>query len=237
MEPLTSSTSSTSSSSRRSVRLLALTLTTLSAGPAAAFAPSSSTLHRRAAAGAGARHHQPPTVLRSTTVEPDTSSAGTSGVDKVNAASRNFGGPLSGVTDGLSGVAFAALHAFDDCGVQDAAKNLRVLWTRALLSNNGVLNDDVAYDLLPESTRGIVGEGAAGLWEGLLPFCDWIRARTEYLDGVLDTFLDARQEGEEAYQVVLMGAGYDTRSLRKQVGGWGGWVGEESRQTNERLND
>ena len=165
------------------------------------------------------------TMMEEEAVEEEEKQQQQSGVDKVNAASRNFGGPLSGVTDGLSGVAFGALHALDDCGVQDAAKNLRVLWTRALLSNNGVLNDDVAYDLLPESTRGIVGEGAAGLWEGLLPFCDWIRARTEYLDGVLDTFLDARQEGEEAYQVVLMGAGYDTRSLRKQVGGWGGWVG------------
>ena len=84
-----------------------------------------------------------------------------SGGDKVNAASRNFGGPLSGVTDGLSGVAFGALHALDDCGVQDAAKNLRVLWTRALLSSRGVLDDDVAYELLPPSTRCLVGEAAA----------------------------------------------------------------------------
>lgn len=55
----------------------------------------------------------------------------------MNEASKKFGGPLSVVTDSLSGVAFAALHAFDDCGVQDAAKNLRVLWTRAFLANSG----------------------------------------------------------------------------------------------------
>ena len=63
-----------------------------------------------------------------------------------------------------------------------------------------------------------MGEGAAPLWESLLPFCDWIRARTEYLDSVLDTFLSAREgsAAEAPYQVVLMGAGYDTRSLRKQ---------------------
>ena len=73
-----------------------------------------------------------------------------------------------------------------------------MLWTRALLSNNGVLNDDVAYDLLPESTRGIVGEGAAGLWEGLLPFCDWIRARTDEGDDVSEEAGEEAEEEEEA---------------------------------------
>ena len=158
-------------------------------------------------------------------------------MDKVNAASRSFGGPLSGVTDGLSGVAFAALHAFDDCGVQDAAKNLRVLWTRALLSNNGVLNDDVAYDLLPESTRGIVGEGG-GLWEGLLPFCDWIRARTGASTGCsTPSWTHGRRERRRTRWCSWAPATTRGPSANRWVGGVGGWVGEESRQTNERLND
>ena len=128
-----------------------------------------------------------------------------------------MGGPLSAVTDRVSGVAFAALHAFDDCGVQDAAKNLRVLWTRALLANNGLLKDDIAFELLPPSTRGIVSESMAPVWESLLPFCDWIKARTEYLDSILNTFLSARPaDATEPYQVVVIGAGYDTRSLRLQ---------------------
>mmetsp|Transcript_76128 Transcript_76128/g.217398 ORF Transcript_76128/g.217398 Transcript_76128/m.217398 type:complete len:726 (-) Transcript_76128:1516-3693(-) len=139
-----------------------------------------------------------------------------SGVDKVNEASKKFGGPLSVVTDSLSGVAFAALHAFDDCGVQDAAKNLRVLWTRAFLANSGILEDDVAYELLPESTRGFVSPAAVGAWSAFLPFCDWIKARTEYLDMILTNFLGNHVEGEEPYQVVVIGAGYDTRSLRRQ---------------------
>ena len=92
-------------------------------------------------------------------------------------------------------------------------------------------------DFTSKTSRSLLpGEAAAGLWEGLLPFCDWIRARTEYIDGVLDAFLAARSSSSESesgtsgesesstsgeselppYQVVLMGAGYDTRSLRKQ---------------------
>ena len=44
---------------------------------------------------------------------------------EVNEASRLSGGPLSGVTDGLSALAFAALHAFDDCGVTTATATER----------------------------------------------------------------------------------------------------------------
>ena len=41
----------------------------------------------------------------------------------------------------------------------------------------------------------------------------WIRQRTEFIDGVLEGFLAAAPAGEPV-QCVLIGAGYDTRALR-----------------------
>jgi len=142
-------------------------------------------------------------------------------VANVNEASKKMGGPLSGLTDSVSAVAFAALHAFDDCGVEDAAKNLRVLWVRALLANSGILEDDIAFHLLPASTRFVVSEGMVGAWKGLIPFCDWIFKRTEYIDSILETFSGFQRTHEQATakQVVIIGAGYDTRSLRWQQDG------------------
>ena len=51
---------------------------------------------------------------------------------------------------------FGVLYAFDDTGAKDSSKNLRVLWTRALLAGRGVIQDDVAYDCLPSATRWLV---------------------------------------------------------------------------------
>lgn len=49
------------------------------------------------------------------------------------------------VLDATFNTAFSALYLFDRSGMKDSSKNLRVLWTRALLDKQGRLDDPVAY--------------------------------------------------------------------------------------------
>ena len=58
---------------------------------------------------------------------------------KAQSDSQNVFGVLS---DTFTGVVFSLLHAFDDCGIEDSSKNLRVLWVRALLNYRGKIEDD-----------------------------------------------------------------------------------------------
>jgi len=118
------------------------------------------------------------------------------------------------ISDALSAVTLTALHAFDDKAVQDSSKNLQVLWSRATLAHAGDLKDDIAYELLPESTRGVVKNG---WFDGLAPFLEWVQARTEWLDQGTEAFLSspACADGADC-QIVILGAGFDTRSIRYQ---------------------
>ena len=78
----------------------------------------------------------------------------------------------------------------------------------------------MARTLLPPTTRGLVTtpQGAA-LFDPIVKFTEWIQARTEFIDGGLDAFLsspvcnDSNGKALEC-NVVLFGAGYDTRALR-----------------------
>ena len=86
-------------------------------------------------------------------------------------------------SDTVTGVLFSLLHAFDDCGIKDSSKNLRVLWVRALLNYRGKIKDDVAMRLLPSSTRILVtSETGAKLLDPILKFAEWIQSRTEFID-------------------------------------------------------
>ena len=119
--------------------------------------------------------------------------------------------------------AWPILYAGDaeakQAGVRDSSKNLRVLWTRALLASLGRIEDDVAYDFLPRKTRAVVGRAAAALvWGGPLGRpavgkLDWIVERTNFIDRQLTEFVDVTASAARR-QVVLLGAGYDTRALR-----------------------
>jgi len=127
------------------------------------------------------------------------------------------GGKLEFVANTLDVVAeytLAGLHAFDDKAVQDSSKNLQVLWSRATLAKLGELDDPVAYNLLPKSTRGVV---EAGLFDGTAPFLEWVAARTAFLNEGTDAFLSSPSCADGAdCQVVVFGAGFDTRSIRYQ---------------------
>lgn len=119
--------------------------------------------------------------------------------------------PLGKFADAVSASVFAALHFNDNLGIKDSSKNLRVLWSRAYLNYVGAINDSIAYELLPPNTRDIIR---------LLPrsgplvnFQEFITSRTEFIDSAVDSFLAAGKESQKP-QIVLFGAGYDTRSLR-----------------------
>ena len=123
---------------------------------------------------------------------------------------------LGQFADATSAAMFAALHVTDDLGIQDSSKNLRVLWSRAYLNHVGRIQDDVAYDLLPRYTRNAVRLLPRS--GPLVDFQEFITSRTEFIDSAVDDFLLAASgtatSTKTKPQIVLFGAGYDTRSLR-----------------------
>lgn len=157
-------------------------------------------------------HYLEPLLKTSTTLS-------ASPADSKSAASnQNAFGLFS---DAVTGVIFSILHAFDDCDIKDSSKNLRVLWVRALLNYRNKIDDTVAQELLPKTTRGLVTSSwGASLLDPILKFAEWIEARTDFIDTGLDNFLsspgchDANTNSNLTCNVVLFGAGYDTRALR-----------------------
>ena len=114
-------------------------------------------------------------------------------------------------------VGFKLLYLGDDSGIQDSSKNLRVLWTRSLLNSLGKIDDPIASELLPRKTRWVVGQRVAKLaWKDspAVEKLDWIVNRTQFIDSQLDEFLEETKDSPANRQIVLLGAGYDTRSLR-----------------------
>jgi len=125
--------------------------------------------------------------------------------------------PLGKFADAVSSAFFSVLHYDDNLEIKDSSKNLRVLWSRAFLNHVGSMDDDIAYQLLPKSTRDIIKILPSS--GPLVTFQEFIVSRTEFIDGAVDSFLQAfgdNKDSEESKlpQIVLFGAGYDTRSLR-----------------------
>ena len=123
--------------------------------------------------------------------------------------------PLGKFADAASASVFAALHYDDHLGIKDSSKNLRVLWSRAYLNHVGAMQDDIAFDLLPPKTRNFIKVLPRN--GPLVDFQEFITSRTTFIDGAVDSFLSSVDEKDEKGprpQIVLFGAGYDTRSLR-----------------------
>lgn len=125
--------------------------------------------------------------------------------------------PLGKFADAVSSAFFSVLHYDDKLEIKDSSKNLRVLWSRAFLNHVGSLDDDIAYQLLPPSTRDIIKILPKS--GPLVNFQEFIVSRTEFIDGAVDSFLQAVDDNKDSEankrpQIVLFGAGYDTRSLR-----------------------
>ena len=120
--------------------------------------------------------------------------------------------PLGYATDAVTGALFDLLHFGDASGIEDSSKNLRVLWARALLDDAGELEDKVAHNLLPKLTRDVAK------WDALKPaarFAEFVTSRTKFIDAAVDKFLAAvESSGAGKPQIVLLGAGFDTRAMR-----------------------
>ena len=70
---------------------------------------------------------------------------------------------------------FSLLYLGDDSGAADSSKNLRVLWTRAVLSGRGNIDDPQAFEWLPTNTRWLVSpENAKRLPESLIEKLEWM---------------------------------------------------------------
>ena len=115
------------------------------------------------------------------------------------------------MVDAAVDVLFSLLYLGDDSGAADSSKNLRVLWTRAVLSGRGIIDDPQAFEWLPTNTRWLVSpENAKRLPESLIEKLEWIGSRTRFLDQAVDAFLAEY----DSPQIVVVGAGYDTRCAR-----------------------
>lgn len=112
-------------------------------------------------------------------------------------------------SDWMLGGVFRVLHAFDESGIEDSSKNLRVLWARAALDAAGEIDDKIASELLPPTTRGVA---AWPVWRPVVAgLAEFVTARTRFIDSKLDAFISS--SGPKP-RVVIVGAGFDTRSLR-----------------------
>ena len=78
-----------------------------------------------------------------------------------------------------------------------------------------VIEDDVAYEWLPRASRWIVGPTCAPLYPSeFVEKLEWIGARTRFIDAAVEDFLNAQDLSAGLPQIVVVGAGYDTRSAR-----------------------
>lgn len=118
-------------------------------------------------------------------------------------------------------MAFDLLYLGDEIGLQDSSKNLRVLWTRAILDRLGEIDDPIAFELLPKKSRWVANVAAKLLPGSVLEKLDWIVRRTNFIDRQLKSFLedtanddDEGGGGSRRRQVLVLGSGYDTRCLR-----------------------
>lgn len=103
------------------------------------------------------------------------------------------------------------LHFFDAITPKDSFINLPVLWWKAISGcrfGSKLYDNNTAFDLLPSITRYIVAFPLCYLFPNL--HHQNVALRTIYLDNALSSELN----DTEASNVIVLGAGYDTRSLR-----------------------
>mmetsp|Transcript_12558 Transcript_12558/g.40047 ORF Transcript_12558/g.40047 Transcript_12558/m.40047 type:complete len:365 (-) Transcript_12558:108-1202(-) len=205
------------------LRAAASTLCCLAAccGSSAAFAPQLAPRHGRQCRVARLVAAEPAAVAAQKPAGPPIPGGG-GGPPSGGGGGPPKGGPpertaVQKALDTLLELAFKVLYATEPDLRLDSYKNLQVLWVRALLASSSQLDDPVAYQLLPPASRWLVSPAVAPLWAPVLPKLEWIAQRTSFLDSTLDAWIDGLKAsgGSPAEaQIVLLGAGYDTRALR-----------------------
>lgn len=117
--------------------------------------------------------------------------------------------------------ALPVLHKWDDCAPTDTNVNLWVCWLKAISGNSrtGYPDNGLAYDLLPPVTRRIVARPFASFYP--LLHHQNVALRSAFLDQRVEAecqraaadLADAEGEAQQT-AVVVLGAGFDLRSLR-----------------------
>lgn len=113
------------------------------------------------------------------------------------------------------------LHCFDTCKSSDSCLNLAVLWWKAISGNRKgcTFDNHVAFDLLPSITRRVVMSPLCYFYPNL--HHQNVALRTAYLDSALEKEIEqcfseygSSNPQQTRVKVIILGAGYDTRSLR-----------------------
>ena len=108
------------------------------------------------------------------------------------------------------------LHRWDECKPTDTNVNLMVCWLKAIGGNSwrsGMDDGQLGYDLLPPWTRRVVAKPVASLYP--LLHHQNVLLRSAYLDRQVSDALSSGGSGSgERSAVVVLGAGFDLRSLR-----------------------
>lgn len=111
------------------------------------------------------------------------------------------------------------LHLFDSCRAENTFVNLAIIWLKAIVGNrkgSKLYDCGIAFDMLPSFTRNIIR----------FPFC-WlfpnfhhqnVALRTVFLDNAVKTEIKNSlltcNEANETVQVIVLGAGFDVRSIK-----------------------
>eukprot|EP01041_Mallomonas_annulata_P007473 gene7473-15295_t len=114
------------------------------------------------------------------------------------------------------------LHMFDECATADNCLNLVVLWWKAIAGNKWgtrYYDGGVAYDFLPSWTRLIVSFPFCWLYPKL--YHHVVAIRTLYLDEILSLETHGSQNVTDKPNIIVFGAGFDTRSVR--LSSYGNW--------------
>ena len=109
--------------------------------------------------------------------------------------------------------AMPVLHYWDTCRPTDTNVNLWVCWLKAIAGNRRHTADGgYAYDLLPGKTRAVVSRPFARLYPRL--HHQNVAMRTAFIDKALTVELQAAVVASALPVVVVLGAGFDVRSIR-----------------------
>jgi O-methyltransferase involved in polyketide biosynthesis len=122
----------------------------------------------------------------------------------------------------LQKIMLPILHLFDSCKPPDSSLNLACMWWKALAGNDPtspVFDHGLAYDMLPTFTRRIISKRLLHLYPRLHHAN--VELRTAFLDKVMDQVIQRITSNQSSnasshvlFRVILLGAGYDTRSLK-----------------------
>lgn len=107
------------------------------------------------------------------------------------------------------------LHFFDKTGAKESFVNLSVLWWKAIAGNRwgtATFDNGIAFDLLPPLTRWIVAFPLCWLFPNL--HHQNVALRTAYIDRALNSIYQRSKSQNRTMDVIVMGAGFDSRSVR-----------------------